>query len=336
MKARKTPTRSRAKKPAKRSARRTSTVRARKKSRRVVAPVQQHDVTRRAGLQPALRGYAIHNRAVLVTAVIALSVLSGSVAWVAIHNQATTVSRQDPKATIEAVIDTPAAVKADRQIDVKTNAKTGPKADAKINGKTQAKTDAMIAAMIDSQVAAGRDNSNVALIVNSVRPPRSQQQTASKPSVPKREVVRRTNAQRRLAPNAARNGPKDTTADQSFASAPPGAAGLIMEARRYLGTNPTGRAHDWCGAFLDMVLKHTGHRGGGNLARAYASYGTRIAGPAVGAIAVFARRGGGHVGIVTGIDSNGNPIVISGNHNHSVAEATYPARRAIAYVMPGG
>ena len=65
---------------------------------------------------------------------------------------------------------------------------------------------------------------------------------------------------------------------------------------------------------MDMVLKRTGHRGGGNLAKAYASYGTRVSGPQVGAIAVMGRRGGGHVGVVSGVDPNSNPIVVSGNH----------------------
>jgi uncharacterized protein (TIGR02594 family) len=110
--------------------------------------------------------------------------------------------------------------------------------------------------------------------------------------------------------------------------------GLIAEARKYLGGNPTGWSSEWCGRFLDMILKKTGHKGGGNLARGYIHYGTRLAGPQIGAIAVFARKGGGHVGIVTGIDANGNPIVISGNHNDRVAIATYPASRVLAYVRP--
>ena len=118
------------------------------------------------------------------------------------------------------------------------------------------------------------------------------------------------------------------------APATTGSSDLVSEARRYLGGNPTGRRSLWCGAFMDMVLKHTGHRGGGNLARAYARYGTRIAGPQVGAIAVMARGGGGHVGVVSGIDASGNPIVISGNHNNTVAESVYPRSRIIAYVMP--
>jgi uncharacterized protein (TIGR02594 family) len=109
---------------------------------------------------------------------------------------------------------------------------------------------------------------------------------------------------------------------------------LVNEARRYIGTNPTGRGSLWCGAFMDMVLKRTGHAGGGNLASAYARYGTRVSTPQVGAIAVIGRRGGGHVGVVSGVDANGNPIIVSGNHNRTVAESVYPAGRISAYVLP--
>jgi uncharacterized protein (TIGR02594 family) len=111
---------------------------------------------------------------------------------------------------------------------------------------------------------------------------------------------------------------------------------LVAEARKYIGTNPTGRGSLWCGAFMDLILKRTGHAGGGNLAKAYASYGARVSGPQVGAIAVMGRRGGGHVGVVSGVDPNGNPIIVSGNHNHTVAESVYPAGRISAYVLPGG
>lgn len=110
---------------------------------------------------------------------------------------------------------------------------------------------------------------------------------------------------------------------------------LVSEARKYIGTNPTGRGSLWCGAFMDLVLKRTGHAGGGNLASGYAHYGSRVSGPQVGAIAVMGRKGGGHVGVVSGIDPNGNPIVVSGNHNHTVAESVYPRSRISAYVMPG-
>lgn len=110
---------------------------------------------------------------------------------------------------------------------------------------------------------------------------------------------------------------------------------LVAEARKYIGTNPTGRRSLWCGAFMNLVLKRTGHKGGGNLALGYAHYGHRVAGPQIGAIAVMGRKGGGHVGVVSGIDANGNPIIVSGNHNHTVAESVYPRSRISAYVMPG-
>ena len=119
-----------------------------------------------------------------------------------------------------------------------------------------------------------------------------------------------------------------------MAASPP--TTLVAEARKYIGTNPTGRGSLWCGAFMDLVLKRTGHAGGGNLACGYAHYGTRVSGPQVGAIAVMGRHGGGHVGVVSGIDANGNPIIVSGNHNHTVAESVYPRGRIAAYVLPGG
>ena len=45
-------------------------------------------------------------------------------------------------------------------------------------------------------------------------------------------------------------------------------------------------------------------------------------------------RRGGHVGVVSGIDANGNPIIISGNHGHRVGEGVYSRGRIYAYVMP--
>lgn len=115
-----------------------------------------------------------------------------------------------------------------------------------------------------------------------------------------------------------------------------GGYGIVAEARRYIGTNPTGRSALWCAHFMNMVLERSGHRGSGSgFARSFASYGTRISGPQVGAIAVMSRgRRGGHVGVVSGIDGNGNPIIISGNHGRRVGESVYPRGRVYAYVMP--
>jgi len=115
-----------------------------------------------------------------------------------------------------------------------------------------------------------------------------------------------------------------------------GSSGLVDQARRYIGTNPTGRASLWCGRFMNMVLERSGRSGtGSDMARSFASMGHRVSGPQVGAIAVMSRgKRGGHVGVVSGIDESGNPIVISGNHGGRVGESTYPRGRIYAYVMP--
>lgn len=114
-----------------------------------------------------------------------------------------------------------------------------------------------------------------------------------------------------------------------------GGSGLVSEARRYLGGNPTGRGRLWCARFMNMVLQHTGHQGtGSDMANSFARYGTRVSGPQVGAIAVMGRRGGGHVGIITGVDAQGNPIMISGNNGNRVREAPISRGRIYAYVMP--
>ena len=115
-----------------------------------------------------------------------------------------------------------------------------------------------------------------------------------------------------------------------------GSSNVVAEARRYIGGNPTGRPSLWCARFMNMVLQHAGYRGtGSDLARSFASYGQRVSGPQVGAIAVMGRRGGGgHVGVVSGIDAGGNPIVVSGNNGNRVREAPISRGRIYAYVMP--
>jgi uncharacterized protein (TIGR02594 family) len=140
----------------------------------------------------------------------------------------------------------------------------------------------------------------------------------------------------RTVRTAARNnvGARDNYA---YAYGGAGRSDLISEARRWIGTNPTSRRTLWCATFLNFVLERTGRKGtGSNMAWSFASYGRRVSGPHIGAIAILSRGPrGGHVGIVSGIDENGNPILISGNHNNRVDEAPYPRRRVQVYVMPG-
>jgi uncharacterized protein (TIGR02594 family) len=116
-----------------------------------------------------------------------------------------------------------------------------------------------------------------------------------------------------------------------------GSGGLVDAARSYIGRgNPTARGRLWCAAFMNLVLQRTGHQGtGSDMARSFSSYGQRLSGPQVGAIAVMSRgRRGGHVGVVSGVDDKGNPIIVSGNHGNRVAESVYSKGRVYAYVMP--
>jgi uncharacterized protein (TIGR02594 family) len=135
----------------------------------------------------------------------------------------------------------------------------------------------------------------------------------------------------------------DTNASLASSAAPGGMAtvggfgssNVVAEARRYIGGNPTGRGSLWCARFMNMVLQHSGYRGtGSDLARSFAGYGQRVSGPQIGAIAVMGRRGGGHVGVVSGIDAAGNPILISGNNGNRVREAPISRSRIYTYVMP--
>jgi uncharacterized protein (TIGR02594 family) len=127
----------------------------------------------------------------------------------------------------------------------------------------------------------------------------------------------------------------DSARGRSAIAMPSNPSSLVSEARRWIGTNPTGKANLWCARFMNFVLERAGYRGtGSDLAMSFRHYGRSVSGPQVGAIAVLSRRGGGHVGIVSAVDANGNPVIISGNHGRRVGEGVYSRGRVIAYVMP--
>jgi uncharacterized protein (TIGR02594 family) len=110
---------------------------------------------------------------------------------------------------------------------------------------------------------------------------------------------------------------------------------LVALARSQLGNGAIyGRHTRWCARFVNWLLEHAGYRGtGSDAARSFLRLPRTS--PQVGAIAVLYRKGGGHVGVVTGFDRRGNPVLISGNHGRrGVCEATYPHSRVLAYVAP--
>lgn len=111
---------------------------------------------------------------------------------------------------------------------------------------------------------------------------------------------------------------------------------LINKAESYLGTNPTGWRHVWCGRFMAMIAPEQASRiRNPNLARDWATLpGAHKGQGSPGDIVVLSRGRGGHVGVLKGYDGRGNPIIISGNHGRSVGVGAYPAYRVIA-VVPG-
>jgi uncharacterized protein (TIGR02594 family) len=160
-------------------------------------------------------------------------------------------------------------------------------------------------------------------------------QAAYRPRVARRHIERRVALARlrKYADTKASATPYEPGAGMATSGS---SSGLVMEARQFLGTKPSGMGGSlWCARFMNMVLEKTGYRGTGSaMANSFASYGHRVSGPEVGAIAVMGRRGGGHVGIITGVDAHGNPIMISGNNGNRVREAPVSRGRIYAYVMP--
>jgi len=95
---------------------------------------------------------------------------------------------------------------------------------------------------------------------------------------------------------------------------------------------PAGCPHAWCGCFLSIHIFGENRR---ELWKAF-NWKNRFpkTAPKIGAVAVMARKGGGHVGQVVGFDDKGNPILLSGNHSGKVATSVYPKNRILAYVQP--
>ncbi|WP_315768334.1 MULTISPECIES: TIGR02594 family protein [unclassified Bradyrhizobium] len=107
---------------------------------------------------------------------------------------------------------------------------------------------------------------------------------------------------------------------------------FVERARQFVGetAHQVGvRSTLWCSAFLRKI---TGATGVDDRALSWESH-RRVA-PQVGAVVTMGRRGGGHVGIVSGFTAKGDPIVISGNHGHRVAESVYPRHRIRTWVSP--
>jgi uncharacterized protein (TIGR02594 family) len=91
----------------------------------------------------------------------------------------------------------------------------------------------------------------------------------------------------------------------------------------------------WCGTAVAAWMKASGIELPKHWYRAkgWLEWGMPVA-PVVGAVVVFERPGGGHVGLLVGKDAAGRLLVLGGNQGNAVTIAPFDAARAISYRWP--
>jgi uncharacterized protein (TIGR02594 family) len=129
----------------------------------------------------------------------------------------------------------------------------------------------------------------------------------------------------------------------------PGAANnpVIMAWGNRLGARILGIAYGadsipWCGLFAAHCVAQAGHKPPpiAIRAKAWATFGFALplttTRPPLGATAVLTRKGGGHVGFVVAVHSNGDLDILGGNQGDAVNVRRFPRARLIALRWPNG
>jgi len=92
----------------------------------------------------------------------------------------------------------------------------------------------------------------------------------------------------------------------------------------------------YCAAFVGAMLETAGYistRSG--WAKSYLDWGVRLDKPALGAVAVLSRSGGGgHVGFVVGLDATGRVLLLGANQSNMVSIAPFDVSRVISWRYP--
>lgn len=94
-------------------------------------------------------------------------------------------------------------------------------------------------------------------------------------------------------------------------------------------------ATPWCGLLVGLCLKQTGYEIPKEFYRAlkWLDYGVPCS-PAVGAIAIMKREGGGHVAFVAGKTKHGNIVLLGGNQGDKVCYASVKPNAIVGYRRP--
>lgn len=128
----------------------------------------------------------------------------------------------------------------------------------------------------------------------------------------------------------------------------PGAANnpVIMSWGNRLGARVLGIAYGadsvpWCGLFAAHCVTQAGMKPPAIAIRAkqWATWGTALpltGTPPMGAVAVFSRNGGGHVGFVDSVNRDGSLNILGGNQGDAVNIKRFGRDRLIALRWPPG
>jgi uncharacterized protein (TIGR02594 family) len=92
----------------------------------------------------------------------------------------------------------------------------------------------------------------------------------------------------------------------------------------------------WCAGFVGGVLEECGIRSSRSAAaRSYLKWGSPLAGPVTGCVAVFERGPGhGHVGFAVGQDTKGHVLVLGGNQGNMVRISPFARSRVLGCRWP--
>jgi uncharacterized protein (TIGR02594 family) len=108
------------------------------------------------------------------------------------------------------------------------------------------------------------------------------------------------------------------------------------ELARLVGFDPRGRQNAWCAGFVNAVLKQAGSTGTGKTnARSFLDWGYETRHPKRGDIVVLWRGSRdawtGHVGFYSGVDADGNVLILGGNQDNQVSVEAFDKNRVLSF-----
>lgn len=96
------------------------------------------------------------------------------------------------------------------------------------------------------------------------------------------------------------------------------------------------KGQPWCGGAVAFWMSNAGLQTPKEWFRAksWLDWGVKQRFPSVGSVVVFEREGGGHVGLVVGVDGAGRLLVLGGNQGDSVKISPFDKDRVAGYRWP--